>query len=453
MASVMAIVAKAVFEKAAGKSPKPGDKLGMDRYVSANKNLAPLAAGGRLYLVTVRPPSEALWLVAVLEQPAFDGTQWTSAASQTPITDITALRGQLKFESGKGITAAAGALGMSLQTPRVLAAADTALLDAAVRGEAAPAQGSIDQRARLLAAVIGDPDSDTARAVFADELSSHGDPRGELILLELALAGPLSIRKREHLKARRDELKAEHGATWWPHKGAHRTHRGFVEAITATQAQLKPELFAAEPIVEVTVTGVDDAAAAKKLAKQPWLAQVRRLIVRGSIGDDGFAALVASKHTQQLTGLNVTGNGLGAAALAGLGGHLPRCRTLVLTRNPIGDAGVAALTAWKSLNDLEVLYLSGCRLTSLGVATLAAAPVPSLVKLCLSDNQLTDDFGPMFARLRGLRWLELKRTGVGIAAVEALARALPELRLDVRRNQLTEQDVAAYAPRVRGGRA
>ena len=45
----------------------------MDRYVSANKGLEPLADGGRLYLVTVRPPNEALWLVAVLEQPKFDG--------------------------------------------------------------------------------------------------------------------------------------------------------------------------------------------------------------------------------------------------------------------------------------------------------------------------------------------------------------------------------------------
>ena len=61
MPDLMAIVSKAVFEKAAGKAPKVGAKLAMDRYVSANKNLEPLAKQGRLFLVTVRPPNEALW--------------------------------------------------------------------------------------------------------------------------------------------------------------------------------------------------------------------------------------------------------------------------------------------------------------------------------------------------------------------------------------------------------
>src|SRR5262245_13296902 len=105
MADVMAIVSKAVFEKAAGKHPQLGAVLGMDRYVSANKGLARLAEGGKLYLVTVRPPDEALWLVGVLDRPAFDGTQWASAPSRIPITDISALRSRLVFESGKGITA------------------------------------------------------------------------------------------------------------------------------------------------------------------------------------------------------------------------------------------------------------------------------------------------------------------------------------------------------------
>ena len=89
MPDVIAIVSKAVFEKAAGKSPKVGTKLGMDRYVSANKGLAPVGQGGKLYLVTVRPPDESLWLVAVLDNPEFDGEQWTSGPSRIAITDIS----------------------------------------------------------------------------------------------------------------------------------------------------------------------------------------------------------------------------------------------------------------------------------------------------------------------------------------------------------------------------
>src|SRR5262249_27785740 len=112
MADMMAIVSKAVFEKAAGKSPTVGTRLGMDRYVSANKALDKLAdsGGGRLYLVTVRPPDDTLWLVGVLDQPEFDGEQWIAKKSTVPITDISDLKDELVFESGKGLSAAKGQL-------------------------------------------------------------------------------------------------------------------------------------------------------------------------------------------------------------------------------------------------------------------------------------------------------------------------------------------------------
>jgi hypothetical protein len=124
---MLAIISKAVFEKeAAGR--KPGEILPLDRYRSASRHLEPLKSGGRLFLVTVRPPAEALWLVAVLEGLKFQDDEWTARANRVPITDITALIPRIRFESGKGITAAKGALGMSLQTPRALSAEDATLL-------------------------------------------------------------------------------------------------------------------------------------------------------------------------------------------------------------------------------------------------------------------------------------------------------------------------------------
>jgi len=105
----------------------------MDRYVSANKGLASLAAGGALILVTVRPP-ERLWLVAILEAPAFEETMWRASPSDVPITDVTDLLPRLRLASGAGIQAPEGKLGMSLQTPRVLADEDVALLRAACAG-------------------------------------------------------------------------------------------------------------------------------------------------------------------------------------------------------------------------------------------------------------------------------------------------------------------------------
>lgn len=142
MANVMAIVSKAVFDKMVGKAkPKLGDVLVTNQYVSNNPRLDAVKGGGALFLVTVRPPDEALWLVAILENPKHNGSAWVSAANAIAMTDIGALKDKLKFDSGNGIQAKPGALGMSLQTPRVLTDGDVALLRKAAGG-AAPAASS-----------------------------------------------------------------------------------------------------------------------------------------------------------------------------------------------------------------------------------------------------------------------------------------------------------------------
>jgi len=453
MADVMAIVSKAIFEKAAGKRPALGAQLALDRYVSTNRNLTPLASGGRLFVVTVRPPDEQLWLIAVLDQPIFDGAQWIAAPSAVAITDITHLRGQLQFESGAGLTAKPGALGMSLQTPRVLAAEDVALLEAAA-GTAGPIDPAIERRAQLLRGVLADPDASSPKQVFADELLQAGDPRGELIQLELALAGPLAIRRRDALDARHAELLEAHARTWFPYKvGAYRTRGGFIRSVRATFRQLRgaAALFANEPVVEVEVE--IDAADAPKLATQPWLARLRHLIVRGPLGSDAFLALWHA--APQLRSLNVTACGLGPEALTGLGAGMPLLDRLVLTANPIGDAGLANLRSWRHLDRLETLYVSSCKLSPAGITTLLdGAPLTALDKLCLSNNRLDDAVAATIAShataLPALRHLELHAAGVGAAGARAVLAGLPKLAtLDARRSAIAAADVAELVPRVR----
>ncbi len=117
MSSVLALIAKAVFEK----TPRlaVGDRARMHRYLSSAKGLTPLADGGSLVLVTVRP-GERLWLIAILDEPAFEETMWRSPPCELPITDVTELLPKIRLANGKGIQAPEGKLGMSLQTPRVL---------------------------------------------------------------------------------------------------------------------------------------------------------------------------------------------------------------------------------------------------------------------------------------------------------------------------------------------
>jgi uncharacterized protein (TIGR02996 family) len=343
---------------------------------------------------------------------------------------------------------------------------DTALLDQAA-GAGATAAAAPDDAAgvdaergdALLAAILADPDSDDARRIYADLLVEHGEPRGEFILLDLALDGPCSIRRREQLSARRAELYKAHAKRWFPYAIAGmRTHHGFLQAIKGSLKQLKiagSKVFAAEPVTEVEVTGASDEDFIEPLLAVKWLPRVRRLILRGTVGDEGFAQLCASPALASLRALNVNGNELGADALADLGDGLPRCTSLVLSGNPLGDDGLAGLRRWKHLPAIETLYLSRCEISGKGLAALLGGlALPRLDKLCLADNDELGDAGAgaiaaSAAGLPKLRHVELAGTGISEAGVRALAAArLPALRrIDARRNDLDADELAD--PRVR----
>jgi len=298
----------------------------------------------------------------------------------------------------------------------------------------------------LVEALIADPTSSAPRQVIADALMTNSDPRGEFITIELALAGPLGIRRREQLAARHAELLAAHGKTWFPTELEIRRDRGFIASLQGSAKKLlagAPALFAAHPIVEVHATHVD-AKTAKQLIAAPWLARVRHLALKGELGDAAFAALVASPNAQQLEHLSVIGCQLTAKGLAALGTHLPRVRTLVLTGNPIGDAGIAALRAWTALGELAALYLSSCRLTAAGASELLATRLPKLEKLTLTGNTLGDEIGKVIAeaaqRLTALRRIELRKIGATAALLAAIGA--PPFSVDVRDNRIRANDVA-----------
>ncbi|MFO0737528.1 MAG: hypothetical protein U0270_16670 [Labilithrix sp.] len=135
MPSVLAIISKAVFEKDHGRGVSLGAVLPLAAYHSKNPSLESLTEGGDLHLVTVR--EGALWLVAVLRRPRFDGAAWVAARNVVPIADVTDALPRLRFANGKGIDVPPEKLGMALQTPRALTDADVAVLEAARAGRKA----------------------------------------------------------------------------------------------------------------------------------------------------------------------------------------------------------------------------------------------------------------------------------------------------------------------------
>lgn len=432
---VMAIVSKAIFDKQA-KGAEVGTVVPFDRYTSGNKALEPLRAGGKLFMVTVRSEKERLWLVGVLEKLTPKEGAWVAAEkNRYPIADISELRSRITFENGKGITAKPGALGMSLQTPRVLAASDVELLLGAVSGgggAAAPApatggeaptrtasKAEEAEHARLLAAVLAAPEDDAPRLVLADWLQERGDPRGELISIQCLLAaGPEFPTQRRSLKQRERELLDEHGKSWSaPVAGLAQEHtlrRGFIDEVHAAAKKLLPaaaELFAREPVTFLDLGGLAKNDC-KTIAGSAWLAQVRRLRLRGEIKNPGVTALAASPHLLSLTSLNLGQSGIGSAGAGALAGARIRgLRSLSLSGNPLTDEGLVALLATPLLARCRRLYLARCRLSDLAAKELASAShLDQLSGLCLGGNAIGDEGATALAKspyLKHLRRIEL----------------------------------------------
>ncbi len=115
-----------------------------------------------------------------------------------------------------------------------LSAGDAALCEAivaAIPAERIASPTSARTEAELLAAIYAAPEDDDPRLVYGDWLSERGDPRGEMIVLQIAKArGKLS---REQAARERD-LVAGHGAAWLAPlpilKTGARFERGFVVA-------------------------------------------------------------------------------------------------------------------------------------------------------------------------------------------------------------------------------
>ncbi|MFT3699572.1 MAG: TIGR02996 domain-containing protein [Kofleriaceae bacterium] len=173
MASCLAIISKAIFEKQAGGNGE-GDVVALTEYAATPKQLDELEDGDALFLVTVRPPDETLWLVAVLESPTKGKGGWKADANTVAITDISDLKAKLVFANGKGLPTEEGKLAMSLQTPRVLTDADLALL----RGEGGGAKKSAKSKSTASgtskATAAKTPGSGTSKTTGSGSTKSTG---------------------------------------------------------------------------------------------------------------------------------------------------------------------------------------------------------------------------------------------------------------------------------------
>jgi hypothetical protein len=230
-------------------------------------------------------------------------------------------------------------------------------------------------------------------------------------------AGPEFPAQRHGLRQRERELLAAHGEAWaaparelakeWVFR------RGFIDELSGKPGFLASAaaLFALEPVQRLKLGGVGGRECSA-LASSRWLAQLRRLRLRGGFKDAGARAIAMSPYLTAITHLNFGDCGIRAAGAAALAAApLRACRSLSLSGNRIGDDGVSSLLSSKLLASCRHLYLARCGLTDVGATLIAeAAQLAALTGLCLGSNAIGNDGALALVasqHLIGLRRLEL----------------------------------------------
>ncbi len=256
----------------------------------------------------------------------------------------------------------------------------------------------------LEAALQADWDADTA-AVYADLLTARGDPRGELIAIDLALAKAptheLLDRKRELVTAWLGDRIPDW--TWQPRNVEHGLLRGYGVATSTTQTTQTIDgylsrLFdvAGSRVRDLSVYGSNAqvreaiaAIAARPAPALPWLRALTLHRVDGThpIAKDSWAALVeATPHLRELT-------------LIGTGVAVSPIHPAIQTLRVVGPAVAIGRASIPTVVELGLTFTHDrYRTPPSDAATLISGLVnprtfPALRRLDLSTNRKTH-YGP-----------------------------------------------------------
>lgn len=245
--------------------------------------------------------------------------------------------------------------------------------------------------AALLRAILSDPDDPAPYLVYADHLLSRGDPRGELIHLQLRLESLADDDPAAApLEARLTELLAPRCTPWHERSASCSFRRGFLDLLHAPASLL---------LAHVTAASADDL---EELGSLSELSHLRDLVLGfnpplppGVDPDAALATIFAALDLRRVEDLGLLIPGLGPRSGATVArAALPRLRSLRIDRTGLYDAGVTALVdAAPELPSLESLSLTQSHLTDDAALALARWPhLARLRRLDLSSLNRFDDF-------------------------------------------------------------
>lgn len=317
----------------------------------------------------------------------------------------------------------------------------------------------MNEERALLEEILAHPDDDAPRLVYADLLTARGDPRGEFIALQCRLAATPDDDARRKMRIAENKLLKEHGATWAAE---------LLQALPAPRPPLglPPRYEFRRGFVEFVQTTLDVLDRLETVfAAAPLLRQLR--VDAYWEGEGGFTpptleGRFESPLLAHLDTLHLQVGGAGARATRALGAcpHLRNLRSLLLTASmydlgvpgeevTLDGEGVAALVDSPHLTGLRELYVGANGIGLAGVQALARARF-RLERLGIGSTRLDDDALVALSEIESLaelRFLGLDHSRIGARGVRALA-ASATLRsleaIDFESCQLGGAGVAAF---------
>ena len=235
----------------------------------------------------------------------------------------------------------------------------------------------------LLADVKAQPEDDMPRLILADWLQDQGDPRGELIHLQVVRTRLEEDDQRHHEMLRRERQILRRHALDWLGLLADRAAgwefaRGFINLVGRGPNLLVPDVFelaASDRFAWVEALVLVELAPehVTQLAGSPLLTGLVRLdLYDMRLGNDGLARLLEAPDLVGLHTLRLVGTHLGERAVTTLARcpRLAQLRVLDLRRNRLGDAGAIALAESPHLARLTQLVVSCNGLSFPGLTAL-----------------------------------------------------------------------------------
>lgn len=295
----------------------------------------------------------------------------------------------------------------------------------------------------LRAIVLAQPDSLERRAVYADLLQERGDPRGELISVQLMLEGlEPDDSRRVPLAEREVILRARLEQAWRDRFQDHIIHleyrRGFVERAVLHASALfngVEALLDTEPVRELRLIDLapEDVP---RLVLAPWLSRLTALELhhlnrrdrRRALNGDDVVRLLDTDQLRGLQRLDFTGHMLDDTGLMMFAHNVPpsvpRLIELTIAHDALTPVGVGVLVEHQWFQRLGSLNLDGNHLGMGGAALVANAASPLRMRnLDLGSNLLGDEGARVLAgspRLQGLHALGLYANHIGPYGARAL---------------------------------